>query len=95
MSIITKVSKIILVPGNGVGEIENCLWYSYLKQNIEKDLGIHVTVKNFPDPYLARESKWIPHLVENLEMDEFTILVGHSSGAACTLRFFFNSESIC
>jgi predicted alpha/beta hydrolase family esterase len=44
-------------------------------------------MKDMPDPYVARESVWIPFTREVLGCDENTILVGHSSGAQCAMRY--------
>ena len=40
-----------------------------------------------PDPIKARETIWIPFILNELGADENTILVGHSSGAVAALRF--------
>jgi len=34
-----------------------------------------------PDPLKARESKWVPYILDTLQCDENTVLIGHSSGA--------------
>ena len=57
-----------------------------MKEEIESKLQIPVLVTNFPDPYYARESIWVPFAINDLCADEETIIVGHSSGAACGLR---------
>jgi hypothetical protein len=49
-------------------------------------MGIGCLLVNFPDPYYAREIYWKPFVVETLGADEDTILIGHSSGAACAMR---------
>ena len=40
----------------------------------------------FPDPDLARESIWMPFLLNELKVDKNSILVGHSSGAIAAMR---------
>ena len=39
-----------------------------------------------PDPFEAKESEWIPFILDHLKVDESTIVIGHSSGAVCALR---------
>ena len=48
--------------------------------------------ETFPDSILAREKYWIPFLKEKLKTDENTILIGHSSGAVCAMRFAENNK---
>ena len=47
---------------------------------------IPCTLEDFPDPYEAKRSVWLP-FIESLGADENTVLVGHSSGAQAALRF--------
>lgn len=77
--------KVIFIPGNGGGG-PNDNWFPYLKREIEK-LGIKVVASEFPDNVLAREAYWIPFLKNDLQADEQTVLVGHSSGAIAALRY--------
>ncbi|MBA3237754.1 MAG: alpha/beta hydrolase [Parachlamydiaceae bacterium] len=77
--------KVIFIPGNGGGgPLDN--WFPYLKDKLE-ELNVTVTASEFPDAYLAREAYWIPFLKETLKVDEYTVLVGHSSGAIAAMRF--------
>ena len=69
--------KVIFIPGNGGGSPKDN-WFPYLKEELEK-LGVNVVASEFPDNDLARESYWIPFLKDNLQADEHSILVGHSS----------------
>ena len=39
-----------------------------------------------PDPIKARESIWIPYILDELKADENTVLIGHSSGAEAIMR---------
>lgn len=77
--------KIILIHGNG-GCKATDYWLPSVKQEIEQ-LGITVIARDFPDSVLARSSYWIPFLKNNLGADKDTVLVGHSSGAVCAMRF--------
>lgn len=76
--------KVIFLHGNG-GESVNDNWFPYLQKELTK-LNLNVIAKNFPDADLAREKYWLPFLIE-LEADENTILIGHSSGAIAAMRF--------
>lgn len=77
--------KVIFIPGNGGGgPTDN--WFPYLKEKLE-NLKIKVVASEFPDNQLARESYWIPFLKNDLQADEQTVLIGHSSGAIAAMRF--------
>jgi predicted alpha/beta hydrolase family esterase len=45
-----------------------------------------VVLKDMPDPMGAKESIWIPFMLNQLRVDESTIVVGHSSGAVAAMR---------
>src|SRR6266403_6134272 len=77
--------KIIFIPGNG-GSKPTDHWFAYLKRKLEK-YGITIIASEFPDNDLAREKYWLPFLKNELQADEETILVGHSSGAVAAMRF--------
>lgn len=47
---------------------------------------IKIELRDMPDPDTARESIWLPFIVDELGADDQTILVGHSSGACAALR---------
>jgi len=76
--------KVIFVPGNG-GSTTHDNWFPSVQKDLEA-AGIEVVTAEFPDPVLARESFWIPFLVDELKVDSKTILVGHSSGAIAAMR---------
>jgi len=78
------MTKVIFVPGNG-GATTNDNWFPYAKIELEKT-GLEVIAAEFPDPDLARESYWMPFLIDELKTDEDTILIGHSSGAIAAMR---------
>jgi predicted alpha/beta hydrolase family esterase len=78
--------RVVIAPGNGCDdEIDRCIWYGWLKRQLGKR-GISCTTSAFPDPLAAREEYWVPFLKGTLACDENTVVVGHSSGAAATLR---------
>jgi len=63
-----------------------CNWYGWLARSIQNPK-VEVLVKNMPDPHTARRTIWLPFMKDTLKVDEETIVVGHSSGAAAILRF--------
>ncbi|KAF0981407.1 hypothetical protein FDP41_012517 [Naegleria fowleri] len=85
----------MILPGNGCEDILDSNWYSDCKDKIEQlfenDISRKVTVicKDMPDPYVARESMWIPFVEQQLKPYEGKehcklVLIGHSSGvSAC------------
>ena len=77
--------KIIFLHGND-NSTPNDNWFPYLKLELEK-LGHNVVSRQFPDTDLARASYWLPFLKNELGADEYSILVGHSSGAIAAMRF--------
>eukprot|EP01112_Ceratiomyxa_fruticulosa_P017209 TRINITY_DN5321_c0_g1_i5.p1 TRINITY_DN5321_c0_g1~~TRINITY_DN5321_c0_g1_i5.p1 ORF type:complete len:224 (+),score=50.59 TRINITY_DN5321_c0_g1_i5:196-867(+) len=79
--------KVVILPGNGDGDITDGLWYGWLQNQLESlETPIPCILENLPDPSYAREYIWKRYAKEYLFVDENTILVGHSSGAACALR---------
>ncbi len=78
------MTKVIFVPGNG-GSTTSDNWFPSIASDLERE-GIEVIATAFPDPELARESFWMPFLIDTLKVDEKTILVGHSSGAIAAMR---------
>lgn len=77
--------KVVLIPGNGGGSPKTDNWFPSLKKDLEKE-GIEVVAEEFPDNILARASIWLPFLKNDLNVDDETILVGHSSGAIAALK---------
>lgn len=81
--------RIVIVPGMGCVPVLECNWYAWLKEKLEsEDLAGRFTVvlEDMPDPYAARESKWLPFIRDTLKFDETTILIGHSSGCEAIMR---------
>jgi len=81
--------KAIIVPGNG-GDKPGDKWFPYVKEKLEK-LGIETINTEFPDPVIARKEYWLPFLKE-LNANENTILIGHSSGAVAAMRYAENNK---
>lgn len=66
-------------------------WFPYVIREFTKQ-GIKVVAKNFPDSFLARRKYWIPFLENELSVDKYTIMIGHSSGAEAAMRFAENHK---
>ncbi|KAM4772529.1 serine hydrolase RBBP9 [Rhinophrynus dorsalis] len=79
--------KAVIVPGNGGGNVESCMWYGWTKARLNKLPHFHCLLQNMPDPYTARETIWLPFMESELQCDSKTIIIGHSSGAAAAMRF--------
>jgi len=78
--------RVVIVPGNGGGDVEHANWYGWLRNKlIERD--VDCVLKNMPDPVLAREEIWIPFMEKELNCNENTVVVGHSSGAQAAMRY--------
>lgn len=82
---INDTIKIIFLHGNG-GSSPTDNWFPYAKAALEK-LGFRVIARQFPDTHLALASSWLPFLKNELQADEKSVLVGHSSGALAAMRF--------
>ncbi|KAM3865414.1 serine hydrolase RBBP9 [Diretmus argenteus] len=81
------LTKAVIVPGNGAGDVERCNWYGWARKQIIKIPDMRCLLKNMPDPVTARESVWLPFMEEELGCDEETVIIGHSSGAAAAMRY--------
>ncbi|MBC6401019.1 MAG: alpha/beta hydrolase [Ekhidna sp.] len=80
-----KSYKVILIHGNQTLHW-GYAWLPWLKNRL-KELGIEVIAETFPDSIIAREKYWVKFLEKIAKADENTILVGHSSGALCAMRY--------
>jgi len=82
--------KVVIAPGNGcVGDLSDCMWYGWIKQSVGK-AGIECVLTEFPDPIGAHENVWLPFMRDQLNCDENTIVIGHSSGAVASMRLLEN-----
>jgi len=79
-----KQLRCIFIPGNGGGTPQDN-WFPSIGNELEK-LGVEIITREFPDNILAREKYWVPFLLNELKVDENTILIGHSSGAIAAMR---------
>ena len=85
--------KVILIPGMGCTPIESSNWYLWFRDQLRlrscsqmHRTEIECDLYHYPDPYQCRESKWIPFVRTKIDTPCQTIIVGHSSGAACAMR---------
>lgn len=80
--------RLVIVPGNGGGDVTQANWYGWAQRSLASLPGIEeVLLQNMPDPYTARESIWLPFMKDKLKCDASTIIIGHSSGAEAAMRF--------
>ena len=61
----TQKPKVLIVPGNGGGDMENSNWYRWMKENLQKN-GIDVAMSNMPDPVVANKDIWLNFIKEEL-----------------------------
>ena len=78
--------RVVIVPGNGCSDVSRSLWYGWLRDKLVEG-GVEVCLENMPDPYIARESIWLPFMKDTMKCDEKTVIVGHSSGAEAAMRY--------
>jgi len=83
----TTKPRIFIIPGNGAGDVTNCMWYPWLRDKVN-DSGIAEGVlRNMPDPIEAKRSIWLKFMSEELGIGPNDIIVGHSSGAVAAIRY--------
>lgn len=87
----TSIMRVVILPGMGCTPVTECNWYSWFKDEVERR-NHQCILKEFPEPYKCRESVWIPFIENEIGLDDDTILVGHSTGAACAMRILEKSE---
>jgi len=100
--------KIMFLPGNGCTSVRNSNWYGWLASKLEEKFpDAKVICEDFPDPYKARESFWVPFVKEKMgEPHRETSLdaagaaaeAPSSSASASTSRVFLvghSSGSVC
>mmetsp|Transcript_32486 Transcript_32486/g.73637 ORF Transcript_32486/g.73637 Transcript_32486/m.73637 type:complete len:342 (+) Transcript_32486:99-1124(+) len=83
-----ELRRCVIAPGNGCTSTRGSNWYGWLEEQLCKEgLFEEVLCRDFPDPYDARRSIWLPFLRDELRVGPDTVLVGHSSGAEAAMRF--------
>ena len=81
------VKKIVIVPGNGSGDVTRSNWYAWVNKRLNELDGVSSVLRNMPDPITARRSIWLPFMKSELGVDEDTVIIGHSSGACAAVRY--------
>jgi hypothetical protein len=80
-------TKLVILPGNGCnGDVFLANWYGWLHRKVSV-AGIvdEVVLRAMPDPHVTRESIWISFIKDQIGVDEYTVVIGHSSGAVCAM----------
>ena len=49
--------------------------------------GVDCILHDMPDPYICHEHVWLPHLRDDMALDDTSIIIGHSSGAVAAMRY--------
>ena len=80
-------TKVAIIPGNGAGDVFHANWYGWLHKKLNQIYGVSCDLQNMPDPITAKERIWIPFMHDNMNCDESTIVIGHSSGAEAAMRY--------
>jgi len=71
----------------GCSPVASSNWYAWFASEIEKRSYVDECIlRDFPDPNGCKESVWVPFLKNEIGLDDRTVVVGHSSGAACAMR---------
>lgn len=78
------VERVVLVPGNGCTSTRRSLWYGSVADALAA-AGFSVVCEDMPDPFVARESVWVPFLREQ-GANANALVIGHSSGAEAAMR---------
>ncbi|CAL1530766.1 unnamed protein product [Lymnaea stagnalis] len=79
-------TKFVIIPGNGAGDVTRSNWYGWLSRKLREG-GAACELRDMPDPIRASESVWLPFMESELNCDENTIILGHSSGAQAAMRY--------
>jgi predicted alpha/beta hydrolase family esterase len=79
--------RFIIAPGNGGcgRNTKETNWYGWFDEEMKKR-GHESVCVNFPDPDVCHQSKWLPFVRDELNADEDTVVVGHSTGALLAMR---------
>ena len=88
--------RAVIIPGNGCDEgpggLDDCMWYPWMADSL-RALGYDIILSGFPEPVRATESVWKAYVQKLLSqcgdgspLGKDTLVIGHSSGAACALR---------
>jgi hypothetical protein len=84
------MKKVYLIHG-WEGNPENA-WFPWLKTSLEKK-GFSVEAPAMPNPDEPEINAWVGKLVEVIQPDEQTVLIGHSVGCQAILRYLEKTGS--
>mmetsp|Transcript_19028 Transcript_19028/g.18288 ORF Transcript_19028/g.18288 Transcript_19028/m.18288 type:complete len:190 (-) Transcript_19028:12-581(-) len=85
--------RVVIIPGMGCTPVQSSVWYSWFAKQMESRPAVtECVIRNFPDPYVCKESVWVPFLTNEIGLDQDTIVVGHSTGAACAMRLLESDD---
>lgn len=85
--------RVVLIPGMGCTPVASSNWYAWFANQMEQRSYVDECIlRDFPDPYQCKESVWVPFIKDEIGLDESTVIVGHSSGAACAMRLLEDDD---
>jgi len=76
---------------HGTGASPDMYWYPYIRNELEKK-GYKVSVPSLPNKDKSDINDWLPFALDNCEIDEDTILIGHSAGGPLILSILENMK---
>ena len=77
--------RVVVIPGMGCTPTATSNWYGWFQAEMQRR-SHECVLRDFPDPYGCKESVWVPFVLNDIGVDDDTVIVGHSSGAACAMR---------
>ena len=93
--------KIVIVPGNGGGDVWECNWYGEVhealskfcsKQSAETGHAIDIILENMPDAHKARETIWVLYNVTAVLCTY--LLTAWCLEGRCLVYIFFDSTTL-
>ena len=73
-SYLCQVVRVVIVPGNGSGDVEASNWYGDVRDSLNEADGVEAVLRNMPDPLYARKDRWLPFMEKQLKCQEDTII---------------------
>lgn len=78
------MAKVYIIHGYTASPEAN--WFPWLEEELGK-IGVDCQRLDMPDSNAPQAGKWLDHLNQQLEVDNQTILIGHSLGCIAALNF--------
>lgn len=78
------MAKVYIVHGYGATAESN--WFPWLEAELTQR-GIACERLNMPDTQAPNAGKWLDYLIANVEIDDQTVVVGHSLGCIALMNF--------